>query len=319
MITMEKQNAIEIKGLNKYYKKFQALKNLNLEVKEGEFLGFLGPNGAGKTTAISIITGLTNYNQGSVKIFGNDVVKDYREARKLIGLVPQEFNFDHFFTTREILVFNAGYFGIRKKDAEVRADYLLKEFKLYDKKDNIVKQLSGGQKRRLLIARALMHKPKILILDEPTAGVDVELRRNLWNFMEDINKKGTTILLTTHYIEEAEKLANRIAIINNGEIIELDDKKSLMDRLNRKTVNIKLRKPIKNVPKILQKVKAKLINDDLIRVVCDSNCDVGNLIDLFHECKIQIKDMEIEKSKLEDIFIEVTGLNNKKGGRGFYG
>ena len=188
--------AISIRGLSKSYGDVRALDNLSMEVEEAEFFGFLGPNGAGKTTTINILTGLTTYTDGEVKDFGKDVIRDYREARKLIGVVPQEFNFDDYFTVIEILQFNAGYFGIRRHEARRRVDELLDQLNLAHKKDTHVRKLSGGMKRRLLIARALIHNPKILILDEPTAGVDVELRRKLWRSMQELNKEGTTILLT---------------------------------------------------------------------------------------------------------------------------
>ena len=202
--------AISIKGLHKFYGKLQALDNLSLEVRAGEFFGFLGPNGAGKSTTINILTGLSTYTQGQVTVFGKDVIRDYREVRKLIGTVPQEFNFDDFFTVDEIMRYYAGYFGIRGHEARKRVDELLEQFDLTQKKKVDVTRLSGGMKRRLLIARAMIHNPKILIMDEPSAGVDVELRRKIWQFMLDLNKQGTTILLTTHYIEEAERLARRI-------------------------------------------------------------------------------------------------------------
>ncbi|MDA2931004.1 ABC transporter ATP-binding protein, partial [Acidobacteria bacterium AH-259-O06] len=205
--------AISIRALSKYYGDLRALDNFSIEVGEGEFFGFLGPNGAGKTTTINILAGLTTYKDGEVRVFGKDVTRDYREARKLIGLVPQEFNFDDYFTVDEILRFYAGYFGIGRHETRKRVDELLDQFDLAQKREVHVRELSGGMKRRLLIARALIHKPKMLILDEPTAGVDVELRRNLWRSMQQLNKQGTTILLTTHYIEEAERLAKRIGII----------------------------------------------------------------------------------------------------------
>jgi len=210
--------AISIKGLHKFYGKLQALDNLSLEVRAGEFFGFLGPNGAGKSTTINILTGLSTYTQGQVTVFGKDVIRDYREVRKLIGTVPQEFNFDDFFTVDEIMRYYAGYFGIRGPEARKRVDELLEQFDLTQKKKVDVTRLSGGMKRRLLIARAMIHNPKILIMDEPSAGVDVELRRKIWQFMLDLNKKGTTILLTTHYIEEAERLAKRIGIIDLGNL-----------------------------------------------------------------------------------------------------
>ena len=221
-------NAIEIKGLVKTYSNTKALKGISLEINKGEFFGLLGPNGAGKTTAIGILTGLINRTEGEVKLFGKDVEKDYLEARKLIGLVPQEFNFDIFEKVYNLLDFNAGYFGMKKEERKKRIKQLLKELNLWHKKDTPMRTLSGGMKRKVMIARALLHKPKILILDEPTAGVDVETRQAMWDYLRDLNKNGTTILLTTHYLEEAEAMCERIAIIDQGKIIKLDTKDNLL-------------------------------------------------------------------------------------------
>ena len=229
-------NAISIKNLHKQYNTLTALNKINLEIKKGEFFGLLGPNGAGKTTTINILTGLTNKSSGNASLFGKDVVEDYKEARALIGLVPQEFNFSVFPTVYNILDFNGGYFGIPKKERHNRIMELLKELGLSDKKNTVMRTLSGGMKRKVMIARALMHKPRILILDEPTAGVDVETRKSLWKYFQKLNKQGTTILLTTHYIEEAEELCERIAIIHKSNIIKVEDKKDLLKSFN----NVKL-------------------------------------------------------------------------------
>ncbi len=223
-------NAITIKNLVKNYNGTEAVKGISLNIKEGEFFALLGPNGAGKTTTINILTGLTNKTSGDVLLFDKDVVKDYKEARALIGLVPQEFNFDIFEKVYNILFFNAGYFGIPRKERRQRIEEVLKELTLWDKKDVPARTLSGGMKRKLMIARALMHKPKILILDEPTAGVDVETRKVMWKYFERLNKEGTTILLTTHYLEEAEQLCERVAIINHGKIIVEDTTKHLLKK-----------------------------------------------------------------------------------------
>ncbi len=219
---------ISITGLTKKYGSFVAVNNLTLRVSKGEFFGFLGPNGAGKTTTINALVGLANITQGTITVGGHDVVREFRDARKLIGLAPQEFNFDRYLTAQEVLLYQAGYFGISKKNALPRALHLLEQFGLLKKKSSNVMKLSGGQKRRLLLARALIHQPQILILDEPTAGVDVELRMELWKFLEDENKKGLTIFLTTHYLEEAEKLCRRIAIIHNGTLVACGDKSKLL-------------------------------------------------------------------------------------------
>jgi ABC-2 type transport system ATP-binding protein len=221
-------DAILIKKLVKTYPSAEALKGVSLNIKEGELFGLLGPNGAGKTTLIQILTGLCNKTSGEVHLFDKDVYKDYQEARALIGLVPQEFNFDIFEKVYNILFFNAGFFWIPKKEREARIKKILIDLNLWEKKDVQARALSGGMKRKLMIARALMHNPKILILDEPTAGVDVETRRSMWEYFKKLNKEGTTILLTTHYLEEAEYLCERIAIINKGKIIKLDTTEKLL-------------------------------------------------------------------------------------------
>lgn len=226
-------DAILIQDLKKTYHgrlTVEALKGITLTIKKGEFFALLGPNGAGKTTTINILSSLTKKTSGEVKINGFDVEKDYQDARMSIGLVPQEFNLDIFSSVEETLVHQAGYFGIPKKEAETRMEGLLKDLGIADKKKARIKELSGGMKRRVMIARALMHNPAILILDEPTAGVDVELRKTLWNFTKRINKEGTTILLTTHYIEEAQALCERAAIINKGQIIANDTIKNLLTK-----------------------------------------------------------------------------------------
>ncbi len=301
--------AISIRGLTKSYGDLRALDNFSMEVREGEFFGFLGPNGAGKTTTINILAGLTTYKDGQVKVFGKDVVGDYREARKLIGLVPQEFNFDDYFTVDEILRFYAGYFGIRRQEARKRVDELLDQFNLGQKRETHVRQLSGGMKRRLLIARALIHPPKILILDEPTAGVDVELRRNLWHSMQELNKQGTTILLTTHYIEEAERLAKRIGIINHGKIIAIDNKDDLIEQLHKNNLDLTLTKPIEAIPDLLKKHKAFLLDDNKIRIVCEENASKREILKDVEKAGLEVKTEEVTKSSLEDIFIDLTEID----------
>ena len=222
--------AVSIKNLVKEYPGLKAVDNISLTINKGEFFGLLGPNGAGKTTTLGILTGLVNKTTGSVSLLGKDVVEDYQEARALIGLVPQEFNFDIFEKVINILIFNAGYFGISKKEAMPKIEKILKDLNLWDKKDTPARFLSGGMKRKLMIARALVHSPKILILDEPTAGVDVETRKAMWTYLRNLNKNGTTVLLTTHYLEEAEELCERIAIISKGKIIEIDNKEQLLKK-----------------------------------------------------------------------------------------
>ena len=218
-------NALEIKNLTKKYDKSTlAVDDVSFSIKKGEFFGFLGPNGAGKTTTINSITGISRFDSGTIKTFGLDVVKDYREARRKIGLSPQEFNVDVFASTEKILNWMGGFYGLNKKERKERIDSLLSRFNLYPHKDKQFRTLSGGLKRRVMFARAMVHKPDLLILDEPTAGVDVELRHELWKFLQELNKEGKTILLTSHYLEEVEMLCNRIAIINNGKIVAIGDK-----------------------------------------------------------------------------------------------
>ena len=220
--------AIHIQNLNKFYGHLRALNNISFAVKRGDFFGFLGPNGAGKTTSINVITGLSNYQSGEVKVFGYDVTRDYRDARKLIGLCTQEFNFDPFLTIFQLLVYQAGYFGIPTEEARARATDLMRRFQLYEKKDNKYRTLSGGMKKRLLLCRALIHDPEILILDEPTAGCDLELKFLIWDHLTQLNKEGKTIFLTTHYMEEAEKLTKTIGIINHGQIVKMGPKEGVL-------------------------------------------------------------------------------------------
>ncbi len=223
--------ALEITDLVKRYPTgTEALKGVSLEIADGEFFGLLGPNGAGKSTLIHCSTGLANPTSGSIRIFGNDAVNDYREAREAVGLAPQDINLDWFLTVDETLDLHGGYFGMGKKERRERVDELLESFSLTEKRDNRTRELSGGMKRRVILARALMHKPRLLILDEPTAGVDVELRLELWHYVKQVNTEGTTILLTTHYLEEAEQLCSRIAFINGGEIVDQGSSEELAAR-----------------------------------------------------------------------------------------
>ncbi|MDP8263938.1 MAG: ABC transporter ATP-binding protein [Candidatus Aceula lacicola] len=220
--------AISIKNLSKFYGSFQALKDISFDVERGSFFGFLGPNGAGKTTTINVLTGLSNYSSGSVDVFGFGVTSEYQKTRPLIGLCAQEFNFDPFLSLEQMLVYQAGYFGISEPQAKRRANELLDRFQLSEKKSVKYRALSGGMKKRLLLCRALIHDPEILILDEPTAGCDLELRFLIWDYLAELNKEGKTIFLTTHYMEEAEKLCKTIGIIHNGEIVQIGEKEKVM-------------------------------------------------------------------------------------------
>ena len=223
-----KNSAIKVSGLAKSYGALEALRGIDLEVREGDFVGFLGPNGAGKTTTIHCITGLSNFHKGSIQVFGYDVVTQYRMSRPLIGLCPQEINLDPFLSIEQVLVYQAGYFGVPKIDAVKRANQLLTTFRLDDKKGSDFRKLSSGMKRRLLLCRALVHDPKILILDEPTAGADLELRHLIWDYLLELNAQGKTIFLTTHYMEEAEKLSKTVMIVDKGRIIHSGDKQALL-------------------------------------------------------------------------------------------
>jgi ABC-2 type transport system ATP-binding protein len=243
MTNISTQNeAIHVDGLHKYYKKLHAVQDVSFSVLEGDFFAFLGPNGAGKTSTIHCITGLANYSQGNIRVHGHDVVSDYRQARRLVGLCGQEFNFDPFLDIFQLLVYQAGYFGIAGAEACDRAEVLLKRFKLWQKKKEDFKALSGGMKRRLLICRALVHDPRVLILDEPTAGADLELRHHIWDYLKEINAQGVTVFLTTHYMEEAEALSKTIAIIHQGKIARIGDKKEVLQGRSLENVFLELTK-----------------------------------------------------------------------------
>ena len=236
----DSENAISIHRLTKFYDRFQALDNVSFSVNRGEFFAFLGPNGAGKTTTINVMTGLSNYTSGQVRIFGHDVMQEYIQTRRLIGLCAQDSNFDPFLSIQELLMYQAGYFGILPFEAKKRALNLLERFKLADKRKEKYRTLSGGMKKRLLLCRALIHEPEILILDEPTAGCDLELKYQIWDHLKQLNAEGKTIFLTTHYMEEAEKLCNTMGIINNGRIIRIGDKKEILRDKSLETVFLEL-------------------------------------------------------------------------------
>ena len=297
-------NAIEIQSLKKVYDtNVEALKGINLAIPEGSFFGLLGPNGAGKTTTIGILTGLVNKTSGTAKIFNNDIIKDYKKARQLIGLSPQEINLDVFFTIKKILEFQAGYFGVTSNIAKKRVDEILKKLGIYDKKDNTARHLSGGMKRRVQIAKALVHDPPILILDEPTAGVDIELRHMLWDYLTILNNEGKTILLTTHYIEEAEKLCNEIAIINDGQIIKHGDTKSIIKEVSLNTIEIELVDVSKlTLPKNIEYE----INGNILKIQSkEVNKDIVKIIELV-EKTTKIENINIINSSLEDAFLKLT-------------
>ena len=297
-------NAIEISSLKKTYDTGdKALKGIDLNIKQGSFFGLLGPNGAGKTTTIGILTGLVNKTSGNAKILGYDIIDDFKLARKSIGLSPQEINLDVFFSIRQILLFQAGYYGVPQKLASSRVDTILKKLDLYHKKDETSRHLSGGMKRRVQIAKALIHNPPILILDEPTAGVDIELRHMLWEYLKELKNKGKTILLTTHYIEEAEKLCDEIAIINNGKIITQGEAKSIIKEVSLNTIEIEVNKS--NDIKLSDNFDFS-INDNIIKIQTkEVNKDITKIIKEIEQTTT-INNINIIKGSLEDAFLKLT-------------
>ena len=300
---------ISIKGLSKTYKTgFEALKSVNLEIKRGEILALLGPNGAGKTTLISTICGIISPSSGSVTVDGFDIISDFRKTRAIIGLVPQELTLGSFDTVWGTVRFSRGLFGSKKDDAYL--EQLLKDLSLFDKKDSEIRALSGGMKRRVLIAKALSHNPKILFLDEPTAGVDVELRKDMWKIVNKLQSQGVTIILTTHYIEEAEEIAERVGIINNGELLLVEKKNELMESLGKKQLVIELKEKAKKIPTTLNKHDIELSEDGMqisyTYLVQDEETDISDVLNEITNSGLLLKDLKIEQSSLEDIFVDLV-------------
>lgn len=300
---------ITISNLSKTYATgFQALKQVNLSIQRGEILALLGPNGAGKTTLISIICGIVNATEGQVKVDGHDTVSDYRAARNLIGLVPQELTTDAFETVWDTVSFSRGLFGKPANPAYI--EKVLKDLSLWDKKDNKIITLSGGMKRRLLIAKALSHEPKILFLDEPTAGVDVALRKEMWNLVRSLQQSGVTIILTTHYIEEAQEMADRIGVINKGELILVEDKVELMRKLGKKQLTLQLQQALDHIPAELAAYTLTLAPGGLELTHTydshDDQIDVPALLSALHQSGIKFKDIHTTQSSLEDIFVNLV-------------
>ncbi|MHB8742338.1 MAG: ABC transporter ATP-binding protein [Sulfuricaulis sp.] len=299
--------AIAIAGLHKHYPKIHALKNIDLTVERGEFFGLLGPNGAGKSTLISIIAGLTRFDTGTVTVLGHDVVTSYRHTRRLLGVVPQELTFDPFFNVREVLRIQSGYFGLRHNDSWI--DELMDTLMLTEKASANMRALSGGMKRRVMIAQALVHKPDVVVLDEPTAGVDVELRKSLWTFIRRLHHEGHTIVLTTHYLEEAEALCERIAILNHGGIVALDNKRALMARGigHTRRVCITMQEPLASLPTTLAG-KVRRQEGNQLELQLDKTTDsVIAVLDALRAHGVIITDLSMEGADLEDVFIELTG------------
>ena len=299
--------------VKKYNNKFLALNGLNLNINQGEIIALLGPNGAGKTTLISTICGLTSITSGKIEVNGFDVIKDYRKTREIIGLVPQELALEPFEKVINSVRFSRRLFG--KKDDNKYLDQLLIKLQLFDKKDSIIKSLSGGMKRRVMIAKALSHNPSILFLDEPTAGVDVELRKDMWNIIRELQKEGVTIILTTHYIEEAEAIADRVAVINQGEIIVVEDKKELIKKMGHKKLNIELQEKITEIPKDLAKYNLE-IDDEYMSLIYTYNVGaektgITNLLQDLKDAGLKLRDLKTEQSNLEKIFVNLVKENNE--------
>ena len=300
--------ALEVNNLYKTYRNgFQALSGVDLEVKSGDFYALLGPNGAGKSTIIGIICSLINKTSGKVRVYGVDLDQDPAAARMHIGLVPQEFNFNIFEPVGEILLNQAGYYGIPRKIARQRAEIYLKKLELWDRRYDMAKELSGGMKRRLMIARALVHEPRLLILDEPTAGVDIEIRYSMWNLMRELNAGGTTIILTTHYLEEAESLCNNIAIIDDGITIEQTDMRSLLNRLNLETFVLYLDHEVNELPDCGD-YNVRLLDKSTLEVDKHKDHDLNGLYARLSQCNIKVVSMRNKSNRLEQLFISM--LNN---------
>lgn len=298
--------ALVIKNLKKTYSSGQvALKGIDLEVDQGDFFALLGPNGAGKTTTIGIITSLVNKSAGQVSLFGFDAEKEAISAKTCIGVVPQEFNFNFFERAIDIIVNQAGYYGIPRRIAYIRAEQYLTQLGLWDKRHVVSRELSGGMKRRLMIARALIHEPKMLILDEPTAGVDIELRRSMWSFLRDINAKGTTIILTTHYLEEAESLCRGIAIINKGEIIENTTIKELLSRLNTETIVIDLKRPLAEPPSLLG-CETVSKDETTLEITFPKTLNLNDVFQALSKLNIEVLSMRNKANRLEELFIRLV-------------
>ncbi len=309
-------HALSIQDLTKTYKNnVCALKGISLDIAEGDFFALLGPNGAGKSTAIGIVCSLVNKTSGSVKVFGYDLDTQKDQAKSCIGLVPQEFNFNVFEPIYEIIINQAGYYGIPRKKASQRAELLLKQLGLWEKRRDMARELSGGMKRRLMIARALVHEPKLLILDEPTAGVDIEIRRSMWVFLEEINKQGTTIILTTHYLEEAEALCRNIAIINKGEIIEHTQMKTLLAQLHIETFILDLKESINKVP-VVAGYNITLLDPSTLSVEINKTQTINEVFDELSRLNLHVTSMRNKSNRLEELFVRLTGNQIEEDAQG---
>ena len=298
--------ALEITGLKKVYDNdVEALKGIDLKITKGDFFALVGPNGAGKSSTIGIISSITNKTDGNIKIFGVDIDQNFPKAKSFLGVVAQEINFSQFEKVEDIVITQAGFYGIPKDIAKARCKNLLKKLSLWDKRQDQARNLSGGQKRRLMIAKALVHEPKLLILDEPTAGVDIELRREMWDFLSDINKKGTTIILTTHYLEEAEQHCNNIAIIDEGSIVEDTSMKELLSRLSIQSFVLDLEHEIQKLPN-LSIFDLKSQDSKTLIATLTKDDDLNTLFNKLSEHGIKVKSMRNEQNRLEELFIRLV-------------
>ena len=309
---LEKQ--IEIKNLSKVYDNgFKALNNINLQINKGEIFAMLGPNGAGKTSLISIICGIVKPTSGKITVENFDIIKDYRETRSRIGLVPQELTLEQFETVFNNVSYSRGLYG--KKPDPKHIEKVLRQLTLWDKKDLKLRQLSGGMKRRVLIAKALSHEPQILFLDEPTAGVDVELRQEMWKVVKSLRETGVTIILTTHYIEEAEAIADRVGVINQGEIIIVEEKNELLKKMGQKTLTVELQEEIKNIPVSLKKYRLEIGNNrmslDYTYNLSEKQTGITNLLQDIRDSGLKLRDLKTDQSNLEKIFVTLVRENNE--------
>ena len=305
---------VSVEGLQKTYEGgFEALKPMFLDIEEGEILALLGPNGAGKTTLISIICGITNPSAGAVSVGGFDTIRDYRQARSLIGLVPQEVSLEPFETVLNTVRFTRGLFGKPRDDAHI--EKILRQLSLWDKRGERIMALSGGMKRRVLIAKALSHEPRVLFLDEPTAGVDVELRKDMWEIVRNLRAEGVTIILTTHYIEEAEAIADRIGVINKGQLLLVEEKKALMARMGKKELRVDLAAPLTSIPKALGAYNLALTEEGGLLYTYDTAAEKTGITDLLADLRkadLHMTDLDTRQSSLEDIFVDLVA-DTKEG------
>ena len=301
--------ALALRQLTKVYKNgIKALKGIDLEVAEGDFFALLGPNGAGKTTAIGIVTSLVNKTSGSVEVFGHDMDRELETAKSCIGVVPQEVNFNMFEPVFTIVVNQAGFYGIPRPLAKKRAEKYLKQLQLWDRRNSIARSLSGGMKRRLMIARALMHEPRLLILDEPTAGVDIEIRRSMWEFLRDLNERGTTIILTTHYLEEAENLCRNVAIIEGGRIIERDSMVNVLRKLQTEIFVLNLNKSLAHPPE-LAGFRATLADDHTLEIEVSKGQSLNDIFARLSAQGIEVNSMRNKVNRLEELFIRLVDVS----------